>query len=461
MYGTSVPMSSSSPRSPTSDEADLLDVIVVGGGFAGVTAAREVARAGRSVLLLEARERLGGRTWCADWNGTQIEFGGAWVHWHQPHTWSEITRAGLPVDSGRPADEAAWFVGESRQVGTLEDRDAIAEYGWNKFVLGVEDALPLPYDPLSAISELARFDRQTITDRIGELDLTAEQHDVLVAELESLAHGYLDDAGAVSVLRWHALSGYSLKLTQQTGGLYTPRDGTGALLNAIATEAPFEARLETAVSGVRRNRNDVEISTRAGDTFRARVAIIAVPLNALGSVTFDPDLSELKREGIALGQASRGIKIFIQVAQTDGRLRGAIKPGHEFGYLDTKEFLPDGSEILIGFGHDAQALDATDLGEVQRALDEISPGYQVMDAVAHDWLADEFSQGTWAIHRPGWYTTYHSEMRRPEGRVILAGSDLANGWSGFIDGAIESGVRAGRLALELEESGAELAVNVG
>ncbi|HTE62905.1 MAG TPA: FAD-dependent oxidoreductase, partial [Solirubrobacteraceae bacterium] len=110
---------------------------------------------------------------------------------------------------------------------------------------------------------------------------------------------------------------------------------------------------------------------------------------------------------------------------------------------------------------DAQALDATDLGEVQRALDEISPGYQVMDAVAHDWLADEFSQGTWAIHRPGWYTTYHSEMRRPEGRVILAGSDLANGWSGFIDGAIESGVRAGRLALELEESGAELAVNVG
>ena len=60
------------------------DVIVVGGGFAGVTAAREVALAGRNALLLEARDRLGGRTWTADWNGQQIEYGGGWVHWHQP-----------------------------------------------------------------------------------------------------------------------------------------------------------------------------------------------------------------------------------------------------------------------------------------------------------------------------------------------------------------------------------------
>jgi monoamine oxidase len=62
------------------------DVIVVGGGFAGVTAARECALRGRDVLLLEARDRLGGRTWSKSWAGTRIELGGAWVHWHQPHT---------------------------------------------------------------------------------------------------------------------------------------------------------------------------------------------------------------------------------------------------------------------------------------------------------------------------------------------------------------------------------------
>ena len=79
---------------------------------------------------------------------------------------------------------------------------------------------------------------------------------------------------------------------------------------------------------------------------------------------------------------------------------------------------------------------------MQRQLDEILPGYEVLAATAHDWLRDEFSLGTWAIHRPGWYTRHHAAMQAPEGRVLLAGSDLANGWAGFIDGAIETGITA-------------------
>ena len=82
---------------------DTYDVAVVGGGFAGVTAARECALRGRSVIVLEARDRLGGRTWSAEWDGWQVEYGGAWVHWHQPHTFSEITRAGLETTLGPDA----------------------------------------------------------------------------------------------------------------------------------------------------------------------------------------------------------------------------------------------------------------------------------------------------------------------------------------------------------------------
>lgn len=427
------------------------DVIVVGGGFAGVTAAREATLGGARTLLVEARDRLGGRTWTSRWGDEEIELGGAWVHWHQPHTWSEITRAGISVEVSPDPDAAAWFVDGERRSGTIEERDAIAERGWDRFVAGVDEALPRPHDPLFAAERLDRFDRQTIADRLEEIALDAEERDVLSAELESVAHGYLDDAGAVSVLRWHALSGGSLALTQYTGGRVTLAEGTGALLGAIAAAAPFETRLASPVAAVEHGGGRVEVSTRDGETLPARSAVVAVPLNALGAIAFDPPLSELKQEGIALGQASRGIKIFIR-ARGEPVMQNAIKPGHPFGYLDTEIVYPDGTQLLIGFGLDAEACEPADLGAVQRALDEILPGYEALEATAHDWLADEFAHGTWAIHRPGWYTSFHRELQRPEGRVVLAGSDLANGWSGFMDGAIESGLRAGATALGLAET---------
>jgi monoamine oxidase len=182
----------------------------------------------------------------------------------------------------------------------------------------------------------------------------------------------------------------------------------------------------------------------------AAAVVVAVPLNALGAIEFRPALSEGKRRAVALGQASRGIKIFIRAAG-EARAHNAIRPGHPFGYLDTELLLDDGTQVLIGFGPDAAALDAGDLPAVQRALDDILPGYRALDATAHDWLADEFAQGTWAIHRPGWYSDHHAEMGRPEGRLVLAGGDIADGWAGFMDGAIESGLRAGRLATRLAD----------
>ena len=233
------------------------DVIVVGGGFAGVTAAREAALRGRSVLLLEARDRLGGRTWSADWEGTRIEYGGAWVHWHQPHTFSELTRAGLRVELSDDAQRAGWYVGrgavQRHDRGARRDRPARL----GRFVDGVDEALPQPHDPLLALERLARFDRLTIAERIEELELADDERQVLSAELESLAHAPLDDAGAVSVLRWHALSGYSLALTQYTGGRVTIDGGTGALLAAIAGAAPFE-------SGSARRWPQIDRSRRTG-----------------------------------------------------------------------------------------------------------------------------------------------------------------------------------------------------
>ena len=232
----------------------MLDAIVIGGGFAGVTAARELTRAGLDCMLIEARDRLGGRTWYSDWGGDDIEFGGGWVHWHQPHAWAELTRAGQGIGKSDEAEVVSWEVAGERRTGPMEVRHEIALRAWDRFVAPAAEALPRPHDPLFALDALAPIDAQTIAQRLDTLGLGEEERAVIEAEVEALAHGFIDDAGAVSVLRWHALSGYSLDLTQETGGVFTFGAGTRGLIDAMAAQAPFPQWLSTPVESVGRSK---------------------------------------------------------------------------------------------------------------------------------------------------------------------------------------------------------------
>ena len=324
----------------------------------------------------------------------------------------------------------------------MAERHAIALRAWNRFVAPAPRRCRARTIRSSRSPRWRRSTPRRSPQRIDELGLGAEERDVIAAELEALAHGYLDDAGAVSVLRWHALSGYTASSSRRRRAASTRSARARGLIDAMAAQAPFAQWLSTPVDSLGRVRDGVEVRTRNGDVLRARTCVLTVPLNVLPHIGFD-DLSTAKRDAIALGQASRGIKLWLRVR---GESRGinAIAPAHPFGYLMVDRLLPDGSQLLVGFGRDAAVIDADDRDAVQRALDELIPGFEIVDAIAHDWLADEFTRGTWAIHRPGWYTRHHAAMREPEGGLVFAGSDLADGWSGYVDGAIESGLRAAR-----------------
>jgi hypothetical protein len=82
---------------PSDDTAnsEAFDVIVVGGGYTGLTAIRDLTLAGHKVLLVEARDRIGGRSWSSNIDGYPYEMGGTWVHWNQPFVWRELFRYGL------------------------------------------------------------------------------------------------------------------------------------------------------------------------------------------------------------------------------------------------------------------------------------------------------------------------------------------------------------------------------
>ena len=172
------------------------------------------------------------------------------MHWHQPHTWSEITRAGLETMLSDDAERSSWYVGDDRRTA---DRRARCDRGCRlrRFVEGVEQCLPKPHDPLHAIDKLARFDRLSIAERVAQLELTDEERAVLWAELEfsPMARSRRPErlwypvARAVGLQpRAHAVHGQ-------------PRDARRrhrCSLQAIVNAAPLEVQLSTPVALVRR-----------------------------------------------------------------------------------------------------------------------------------------------------------------------------------------------------------------
>ena len=418
------------------------DVIVIGAGFAGLTAARELRLAGKSCVILEARDRIGGRTWATQWRGERIEYGGGWVHWCQPHVFAEMTRAGLGLTETGSAERFFWREDGERHEATPGRHTELAMPGWERFVEGAREIIPRPHSPLFAGNRIHELDAMSIEERLAQIPLSAGERGVLTPEMLALAHGRIDDASAFTVLRWHALAGFSLEATEDSGGRFGIEGGTITLADAIAKQAGCEIRLNTQVSRVRQTIAGVEVTTVDGEVASADSAIVTVPLNVLGTIEFDPPLAADQQAAIAIGQSSQGIKLWLHVAAgTPATL--AIDSDNPLCYVMTDRTLADGSMYLVVFAPVANNT-PTDVPSVQALLDEMAPGFTVLDVGTHDWTTDEYAKGTWATHRPGWYQRHHAAMLQPHGRVVFASADIANGWAGFVDGAIESGMRAAR-----------------
>jgi monoamine oxidase len=172
---------------------------------------------------------------------------------------------------------------------------------------------------------------------------------------------------------------------------------------------------------------------------------MAVPLNCVGAIEFRPALEPDKRAAVNEGQASRGLKV-------SALIRGAREPicamapdDEPLTFLSAVEMLADDQQVVVAFGPDAGRLPPTDESAVRGAIEDLLPPHARVDAmVAHDWCADEFSRGTWSVFRPGQLVDALEVLQAPHGRVVFAGSDIANGWNGFMDGAIESGLNGAR-----------------
>jgi monoamine oxidase len=419
------------------------DVLVVGAGFAGVTAARELRRQGHRVLVLEARDRIGGRTWTDSRLGHDLEMGGTWVHWVQPHTWAELNRYGIGVKPSPTPVRGYWISGGSLHSGTADELLGLVDRGMAGSTEQALSYFPQPYRPLLEGARLAEVDGLTIRQKLEQLGLGSEEFDAVEGMWATNFSGRTEDGGYAQALRWCALAGGSWQLMFEACATYKIVGGTRSLIDAIAADAGVEIRPNSRVASVTQDDAGTTVALEDGSTVTAAAVVVTLPLNVLDSVTFDPPLSEGKRRAAHQGQASQGVKVW-------AKLRGeyepfvALAPGAAPLTLCQVEYVQDGTTLVVAFGSDSRRLDGSDPDAVQQALRSWLPDVEVLEVASHDWVADELSGETWPMQRAGQLTGSLAELQRPEGRVVLAGSDYADGWAGFIDGAIESGMRAGR-----------------
>jgi monoamine oxidase len=172
-----------------------------------------------------------------------------------------------------------------------------------------------------------------------------------------------------------------------------------------------------------------------------RQGIVTLPLNVLNTIAFTPPLAADIVAVAEEGQASTGCKVWLRVKGHIGRMAALGPSSCALNYFQY-EYDVDEDSLIVAFGSDATRIDITDADAVEAALREWIPDIQVVAVDAHDWVADDLAAETWPMLRPNQLAAVQHAATEPHGRIRLAGSDFAQGWAGFIDGAIESGKTA-------------------
>ncbi|KAJ3543614.1 hypothetical protein NM208_g3486 [Fusarium decemcellulare] len=457
------------PSNKTTDKVH--DVVIIGAGYTGLIAARDLGTAGHDVLLLEARDRVGGRTWTSSIEGYNFEMGGTWVHWHQPFVWRELSRYNLTSDlkvtpaTGHGVDQA-WIhrnEGDVVQMSREEESNTLNS-AIKKFMdvdgkLGRE-VIPFPHNP-NHNPIAATYDQMSFADRMAQVQhsLSPLEREMLESFLAINTGGTMENSSMFEMLRWWALCNYDMSWFNELVISYKLKDGQSdfarhAFDEAIATKR-VTYQFDTPIAAIEDQGTHVLLTSRSGEQFKARRAISTIPLNVLTTINFSPPLLPGKKAAAEVGHVNHCTKVHAEVANPDLRTFSGTRHKSPLSMAYGDATTPAGNTSVVVFGPssdgkprlDAKANNGHDALEAVRAF---APDHfqDIKRLVFHDWNGDEFSKGTWTFFSPGIATKYLDALRERQGNILFASADWATGWRGFIDGAIEEGTR---VAKELNE----------
>jgi monoamine oxidase len=433
--------------------ANDYDVIVIGAGFAGITAARECSHRGLSALILEGRDRIGGRTFTTKFsNGEPIDLGGTYVHWTEPHMWAEITRYDLEDELVDGGGDAITHVATPDAAGNLKWYSAQEHYFREKglfeeFFKPSTRLFPKPFNPLLKKDELANFDI-SLAERIKQLKFSADDEAYFRAFLTYDSGGDLDKAGYLALMRWWVLGGHDYDGMHGVLLAHRFKGGTVTLLNAILQDSNTEVKLGTPVTAIQQDADAVRITTKDGQNHTAAACVVATPSGCWGDIEFSPSLSDARlrvsRERSLQAQRGASTKAVIQGETREFSITTPL--GHPLGYLYTLRKRSDDVQV-VEVDEASPMQDATDTEQMTAAIKDLLPHVEVLELVTETYHQDNrFARGAWPMYHAGVLTAEEPPVRlsEPEGRLVFATADIAHFWNSFMDGAIESGIRAGR-----------------
>jgi monoamine oxidase len=456
--GATRPAYAASGRTPSGElEAD---VVVVGAGFAGLAAARRIAAAGRSVLVVEARDRVGGRVLnTALPSGQPIEIGGQWVGPTQDRLLQlarEVRVATFPTyDDGQYIDHRNGLTYRYDGRIPFGAGAGAAEAGvvierWNDNASRIDTERPW------AAADALAWDSQTVHSWMED-NLASEDGKALIElAIEAVWSVQPRDLSFLHAMFYVASAGSVEHLIATSGGAQQDRfvGGSQAVAVRAAEQLGDRLLLSSPVRRVERSSGNVRV-VGDGFTVRAQRAIVAMAPALAGRLTYDPPLPPRRdqlTQRMPMGSVIKVMCVYDTPFWREDGLAGQATSDTGPVKITFDNSPPDGSAgVLLGFFEGEAAREwgqRTSAERRQVTIDAFARyfGDQARDVRAYlekDWDADPWARGGYVgITPPGVLLDYGVALREPIDRLHWAGTETATRWNGYMDGAVRSGERA-------------------
>lgn len=446
-----------SGRGPSSRR---VDVVVLGAGLAGLTAASDLVRAGHSVVVLEARQRVGGRTLNHPvGHGEVVEVGGQWVGPGQDRILARAKKLGIRTFKTYTKGEQIFeYRGKKEHfkglIPPLPEPDA-SDFGHLLAkIVQLQDTVPR--DKPWMAQDAAAFDGQTVETFKLANSSTHGARFLLDLAVEAVFAAEPRDLSLLHALFYFHSGNGIINLTSTAGGAQDSRFVGGSQLVSLrmAERLGHRVVLGAAVQRIAQDSHGVTAISESG-SWRGRRAIVAVSPMLAGRIQYAPELPAL-RDGLTQHVPQGSVIKFEAVYPTPfWRAQGlsgysnSDQPPVPFTYDNSP---PSGKPgVLLGFVVGEQARRLGGLSAHARRREVLGSFVRLFgqragkprELIEHNWSEELWTRGCYAGYfPPGVWSSYGQALRTPVGRIHWAGTETAEVFNGYMDGAVRSGERA-------------------